>query len=458
MGIKSLSPIDGRYAKGVEEIAPVFSEYGLINRRLFVEIEWLKFLINDLGLDPVDKDKIRKIDAIFENFNEKGAVEIKEIESETNHDVKAVEYYIHKKLDDSGLSHLCRWVHFACTSEDINNTAYGLMMNSGKRAVVSGLESLLGKIEDLALQYKTVPMIGRTHGQPASPTTVGKEMVNFAWRLKVETEKLAGIPVSVKMNGATGNYNAHYFVFPDIDWIDVSKRFISERLGLVPLFFTTQINPYHYIAEILHSMVRLATVMIDLDRDMWGYICLGYFRQKPKDKEVGSSTMPHKVNPIDFENAEGNLGIAVALMEHIAHKLLISRFQRDLSDSTVLRNLGICFGHFILGIKSTLRGLAKIEIDPAAIADDLESNPELLAEAIQTAMRVAKEDSPYERLKALTRGKRISRNDLLTFVQGLEKIDPNMRNRLLGLEVSQYTGLAARLVDLYFEQKSGDAG
>ncbi|MFZ2631393.1 MAG: adenylosuccinate lyase [Desulfosalsimonadaceae bacterium] len=447
--IQAISVFDGRYSRYTVELKELFSEYGLIKHRVFVEIQWLKFLLSELGLESVSTEEMERIDAIYDAFDAVSAVSVKAIEKETNHDVKAVEYFIKQKLSEAGLEHLKEWVHFGCTSDDINNTAYALMIKSGRTLLAEDIAVLIAKIEDLAKQYKGIPMMSRTHGQPATPTTVGKEMVNFAWRLRVELMNFQSLYVQAKMNGASGNFNAHQFVFPEINWIDASEKFISGYLGLVPILYTTQINPNNYLSEMLHNMVRIASTVIDLDRDMWGYISLGYFKQKPIPGEVGSSTMPHKVNPIDFENSEGNMGMAIALMEHMAVKLLNSRFQRDLTDSTVLRNLGAVWGYLVIGLKSILKGLGKVSINQAEIETDLEANPELLAEAIQTAMRVYKEDNPYEKLKNLTRGRRISMNDISEFVDRLEKVPEAVKSRMKDLTVSRYTGVAEKLVEHY---------
>jgi adenylosuccinate lyase len=311
---------------------------------------------------------------------------------------------------------------------------------------------VIEKIESYAKEYKSVPMMSRTHGQPATPTTVGKELVNFAWRLRIELTNLKLLYVHAKMNGASGNFNAHHFVFPETNWIDASEKFISQYLGLTPILYTTQINPNNYLSEMLHNLVRIASTIIDLDRDMWGYISLGYFKQKTIAGEVGSSTMPHKVNPIDFENSEGNMGMAIPMMEHLAVKLLNSRFQRDLTDSTVLRNLGAVWGYCLIGLNSTIKGLDKIAINKEVLENDLKANPELLAEAIQTAMRVFNEDNPYEKLKSLTRGQRISADDISQFVDDLEKVPQELKQRMKQLTVDRYTGLAEKLVDHYFSK------
>ncbi len=453
--ITSLTALDGRYAALTTEMAEIFSEYGLIRHRVFVEIQWLKFLLTDLRLLKAEIPEIEKLDQIAEGFSPEDAQKVKEIEKKTNHDVKAVEYFIKDKLDQAGLGAIKEWIHFACTSDDINNTAYALMLKKGKSETVGLLRRLIADLEQKALQYKSIPMMSRTHGQPATPTTVGKEFINFAWRLRQETDIIDTKRIQAKMNGATGNYNAHYFVYPEIDWIGASQRFIADYLQLEPILFTTQVNPNHSIAYILHAMVRISATLIDFDRDMWGYISLGYFKQRITKGETGSSTMPHKVNPIDFENSEGNMGMAIAMMEHLSVKLQKSRFQRDLTDSTVLRSLGSVFGYFIIGLKNTLKGLGKIELDQDRIQQDLDQNPELLAEPFQTAMRVFGEENPYERLKDLTRGRRIRKEDLDGFVDKLEKVPENFKNRMRALTPETYTGLAQDLVDAYFKQNKG---
>ncbi len=451
--INALTALDGRYAGLTKELADIFSEFGLIQHRVFVEIQWLKFIVSDLKLASLDDSNIERLDRIAETFDLKDAQKVKEIEKRTNHDVKAVEYFIKNRLENEGLHTLKEWVHFACTSDDINNTAYALMLKKGKAVAADLLGRLTEDLEQKALQYKSIPMMSRTHGQPATPTTVGKEFVNFAWRIDQEIRIMDQAKVQAKINGATGNYNAHYFVYPEIDWIGASQRFICESLNLEPILFTTQVNPNHSIAFVLHAMIRAAAVIIDLDRDMWGYVSLKYFKQRVKKGETGSSTMPHKVNPIDFENSEGNMGMAVSLMEHLCVKLQKSRFQRDLSDSTVLRSLGSVFGYFAIGVKSALKGLSKLDLDEAAIQKDLEENPELLAEPFQTAMRVFGEDNPYERLKELTRGRTIGKKDLEQFVDTLEKVPPDFKQRMKQLTPQTYTGLAEKLVDSYFKNK-----
>lgn len=453
MMINALTALDGRYAGLTTDIAEIFSEYGLIKHRVFVEIEWLKFILIDLKLAQLDGQGATLLDSIAGNFDLEDARKVKNIEKRTNHDVKAVEYFIKDKLELLGLSGIKEWVHFACTSDDINNTAYALMLKKGKEIATTLIRQLIVDIELKALQYKSVPMMSRTHGQPATPTTVGKEFINFAWRILQEAEIIEQSQVQAKINGATGNYNAHYFVYPQIDWIQASQRFISTHLNLAPILFTTQVNPNHSIAFVLHAMIRVAATVIDLDRDMWGYISLGYFKQRVKKGETGSSTMPHKVNPIDFENSEGNMGLAISMMEHLSVKLQQSRFQRDLTDSTVLRSLGSVFGYFAIGVKNALKGLSKIDLNDEVIQKDLDNNQELLAEPFQTAMRVFGEENPYERLKTLTRGRKIKKQDLEKFVDSLEKVPLEFKKQMKQLTPQTYVGLAENLVDIYFSNK-----
>src|SRR6056297_10072 len=451
--IQAISVLDGRYSKYTEELTEIFSEYGLIRYRVYVEIQWLKFLLKELNLDTADRGALEKIGAIAENIDVAAAKAVKETEKITNHDVKAVEYYIKDRLFDLGLADLKEWVHFACTSDDINNAAYALMIKAGRQYLLDELAKIFQRLEALAETHKATPMISRTHGQPATPTTVGKEMANFAWRLRLENSNLRIAYIQAKMNGASGNFCAHQIAFPEIDWISASQDFISQYLGVTPILLTTQINPNSYISEILHILVRIASILIDLNRDMWGYISLGYFKQKSVGSEIGSSTMPHKVNPIDFENSEGNMGMAISLMEHMAVKLLNSRFQRDLTDSTVLRNLGAVFGYLLIGFKSTLKGLDRISVDSALLEKDMAANPEILAEAVQTVMRAYKEADPYEKLKKLTRGRSVNQADIEKFIDSLENVPTEVKQRLHRLRVEQYTGLAERLVDWYFSKQ-----
>lgn len=448
--ITALTVLDGRYKRLTKELRDTFSEYGLIKYRVKVEVEWLKFLVRELKLADIPETDIKKIDSVFDNLDAEAALKVKAIERTTNHDVKAVEYYIKDCLEEAGLSSIKEWVHFACTSDDINNTAYALMIKEGIAIALINAKEVLTKIEELAKKYKAEPMMSRTHGQPATPTTTGKELVNFAWRIKKEIENLEKVDVSGKMNGATGSFNAHVFAFPEVDWIAAEKKFVSDYLKITPLLFTTQINPNNYIAESLHAMIRIASIIIDVDRDMWGYISLGYFKQRLKEGEVGSSTMPHKVNPIDFENSEGNMGLAISMMEHLSVKLLNSRFQRDLTDSTVLRNMGALFGYFLIGLKNTLKGFGKVELNSAVIQKDLDDNQELLAEPIQTVMRVYGEENPYEKLKELTRGVKITTEKLASFIDSLEKVPADVKERMKTLTPATYTGLAEKLVDEYF--------
>ena len=449
--LTALSVLDGRYAAMTAELVDVFSEAGLIRNRVLVELQWLKFLGRELRLFDLSAEEAEKIAAIGRDFDVNSARAVKDIEKTTNHDVKAVEYFIKQELDAAGMSAIREWTHFACTSEDINNSAYALMIKAGRNVVAESLAGLLEIVEELARANKSLPMMARTHGQPATPTTLGKEFVNFAWRLRRELGRLQHAEIHAKINGASGNFNAHTAAFPEIDWIRASERFVADFLGVMPLLFTTQINPYHYISEMLQVMTRIAAALVDLDRDMWGYISLGYFTQKLKAGEVGSSTMPHKINPIDFENSEGNLGVAISLMSHMSVKLLQSRFQRDLSDSTVLRNLGAVFGYMLIGIKNGIKGLRKISVNPAVIRADLDNNPALLAEPVQTVMRIFGEEDPYEKLKTLTRGRQITAEDFQRLIDSLKKVPENDKARLRALTCDRYIGLAEELVNTYFE-------
>jgi len=449
---RALSVLDGRYSKATQSLCDIFSEFGLIKHRVIVEIKWLEYMITELKFTEMKSESVQMIRDIADQFDIHGANRVKDIESTTNHDVKAVEYYIKEELEKKGIGSVKEWTHFCCTSEDINNTSYALMLTEGRDVLIETASLTLKKIEDIASAYKSIPMMSRTHGQPASPTTVGKEFVNFAWRIRSEINHLKSIEIEAKFNGATGNFNAHHAVYPQMDWIEISQDFISNYLKLKPLVFSTQINHAGYIAEIMHSMIRLSSVLIDFDRDIWGYISLGYFKQKLKEGEVGSSTMPHKVNPIDFENSEGNLGIGISMMEHLAVKLLKSRFQRDLSDSTVLRNLGSLFGYLLIGLKSFNRGIGKLALNEKQILTDLKNNPELLAEPIQTVMRVYNEDNPYEKLKELTRGKKIDEDVLAQFIDTLKSVPDDQKNRMKTFAPENYLGVAEKLVDYYFEQ------
>ncbi|CAN5711669.1 adenylosuccinate lyase [soil metagenome] len=444
----ALSPLDGRYAGKVDALRPVFSEYGLIRARVRVEVEWLLALAADplIGeLPDFDADAATRLRALADDFSIADAARIKEIEATTNHDVKAVEYFLKERLEeDAALAPALEFVHFACTSEDINNLAYALMLNRARQEVLlPSLDAVIQALRAMAHDHAALPMLSRTHGQAASPTTVGKELANVVARLRRQGEQLAGVSLTGKINGAVGNYNAHVVAYPEVDWPAFAQRFVqSLDLDFNP--WTTQIEPHDGIAELCDAQKRIGTIGIDLCRDLWGYISLGYFTQALKQGEVGSSTMPHKVNPIDFENAEGNFGIANALLEHFSGKLPLSRWQRDLTDSTVLRALGTAFGHAMVGMDALLRGLGKLSVNEARIAADLEASWEVLAEAVQTAMRRHGLPEPYEKLKALTRGQGISEESMRAFITALD-LPPEARQRLLGLTPGAYTGLAETL-------------
>jgi adenylosuccinate lyase len=446
--LTAVSPVDGRYAGRAARLRPVFSEYGLIRYRVAVEARWLLALAEEPGiveLDAVQGKPLALLKSLAGGLSLEQAMHVKAIESRTNHDVKAVEYFLKEELepvDPDG--RLREFFHFGCTSEDINNLAYALMLRDARDLVLAPEQrSLEARLVALAGEYAAMPMLSRTHGQPASPTTLGKEFANFAWRLRRLADAFAGVKILGKLNGAVGNYNAHLAAYPDIDWHNLSRHFV-ESLDLAWNPYTTQIEPHDWIAEYCHALARFNTALIDLCRDLWGYVSLGYFRQKHVDTEVGSSTMPHKVNPIDFENAEGNLGIANALLGHFAAKLPISRWQRDLSDSTVLRNIGVALAHALIAYASILRGLDRIEPEPQRLAQDLDQNWEVLGEAIQTAMRRHGCDSPYERLKTLTQGRRVTADELRKFIMELG-LPEEAEHRLLDLTPATYTGLAANL-------------
>ena len=446
--LTALSPLDGRYAAKVDALRPIFSEYGLMRRRVAVEIAWLIALSDEPGiaeLPPFPAAARATLQKIADGFSVADAQRIKDIEATTNHDVKAVEYFIKERIgDDAALEQAKEFVHFACTSEDINNLSYALMLRDARDAVLlPEADKTIAKLRDLAHANAGLPMLSRTHGQTASPTTLGKEMANVAARLQRQRAQLAAIGIPGKTNGAVGNFNAHAIAYPEIDWRAFSKRFV-ESLGLQWQPYTTQIEPHDGVAELCDAQRRIDTILIDLARDVWGYISLGYFRQKLKAGEVGSSTMPHKVNPIDFENAEGNFGVANALLGHFSEKLPISRWQRDLTDSTTLRALGEAFGHALIGFASLEKGLGKLEVNADRIATDLDASWEVLAEAIQTVMRRHGLPEPYEQLKALTRGKGITRETLRSFITSLALPDAD-KQRLLALTPATYTGLAADL-------------
>jgi len=444
----ALSPLDGRYAAKVDALRPIFSEYGLIHARVRVEIEWLIALAAEPGIGELpafDEAQVATLQALWQDFSTADAARVKEIERTTNHDVKAVEYFIKERLaGEASLAQALEFVHFACTSEDINNLAYALMLSQARQDVLlPKLDALIGKLRELAHQHAALPMLSRTHGQSASPTTVGKEIANVVARLQRQGEQLAAVSITGKINGAVGNYNAHLASYPDVDWPVFAQRFV-ESLGEEFNPYTTQIEPHDYVAELCDAQKRIGTIAIDLCRDVWGYISLGYFRQAVVAGEVGSSTMPHKVNPIDFENAEGNFGIANALLEHFSAKLPVSRWQRDLTDSTVLRALGTAFGHALIGFDALLRGLGKLSPNPDRLAADLDASWEVLAEAVQTVMRRHGLPNPYEQLKALTRGQGINEQSMHRFIESLD-LPADEKRRLLAMTPADYTGLAARL-------------
>ncbi|HRZ52398.1 MAG TPA: adenylosuccinate lyase [Candidatus Contendobacter sp.] len=445
--LTAISPIDGRYADKTADLRPIFSEYGLIRHRVQVEVRWLQALARHPGIPevpPLSEAALRLLDGLVENFTVADAQRIKDIERITNHDVKAVEYRLKEKIaGNAELEGVSEFIHFACTSEDINNLAYALMLREARAQVVlPKLDEIIAAITRLAHQYADQPMLARTHGQPASPTTLGKEMANVAYRLKRQRAQLAVVPLLGKINGAVGNYNAHLAAYPELDWEDFARRFVTEDLGLDWNPYTIQIEPHDYMAEFFHAVMRANTVLLDFCRDLWSYIAIGYFRQKTVAGEIGSSTMPHKVNPIDFENAEGNLGVANALLDHLAAKLPVSRWQRDLTDSTVLRTLGVGLAHSLVAYQSCLKGIGKLEVNATALAADLDDNWEVLAEPIQTVMRRYGLEQPYEQLKALTRGQRVDRETLRAFIADLA-IPDDAKQRLLALTPASYTGNAA---------------
>jgi adenylosuccinate lyase len=448
IALTALSPLDGRYAGKVDALRPIFSEYGLIRARVKVEVEWLLALAAEPGipeLAPFSADAAARLRALAEGFSVEHAARVKAIEATTNHDVKAVEYFIKEQLkDDAELGPALEFVHFACTSEDINNLSYALMLSQARQDVLlPKFDALIQKLRAMAHEHAALPMLSRTHGQTASPTTVGKELANVVARLQRQGDVLAGLPMPGKINGAVGNYNAHVAAYPDVDWPVFSRRFV-ESLGLDWQPYTTQIEPHDGIAELCDACKRIDTIGIDLCRDLWGYISQGYFKQALKAGEVGSSTMPHKVNPIDFENAEGNFGIASALFEHFAAKLPISRWQRDLTDSTVLRALGTAFGHMLIGFDALQRGLGKLTVNPERLAADLDASWEVLAEAVQTVMRRHGLPNPYEQLKALTRGQGITQDSMREFIATLD-LPAADKQRLLEMTPGSYTGLAEQL-------------
>ena len=446
--LTAISPVDGRYGSKTQNLRSAFSEYGLIHARVIVEIRWLQHLSSIKGISELprfNKKTNTKLNDLIKNFSETDAARIKEIEITTNHDVKAVEYFLKEKLgNEPELEPALEFIHFACTSEDINNLSHGLMLKKGLHEVFIPLcEKIIEALRKLAHEYADEAMLSRTHGQTASPTTVGKEIANVVARLQYQLGAIRKTPLLGKINGAVGNYNAHLSAYPDIDWESANQAFV-ESLELTWNPYTTQIEPHDYMAELFNAISRFNTVLIDFDRDIWGYISLGYFKQKPVAGEIGSSTMPHKVNPIDFENSEGNLGLANAIMEHLAYKLPISRWQRDLTDSTVLRNLGVGFAHCVIAYESTLKGIGKLEINRERLQQDLDNAWEIMAEPIQTVMRRYKIEGAYEKLKELTRGKVIDKNTIQTFIETLD-IPSEAAEQLKALSPETYIGKASTL-------------
>ncbi len=446
--LDAVSPLDGRYAAQADALRPYFSESGLIRHRVHIEIEWLIALAAEPAiaeLAPFSVQSVAELRALATKFSAEDGARVKAIESETNHDVKAIEYWMKERVrGNAEVLKAAEFIHFACTSEDINNLSYAMALKGARdQVLLPGLDELIARVRALAHQHADAAMLSRTHGQPATPTTLGKEMANVVARLQRAREALARTEMLGKINGAVGNYNAHMVAYPGFDWEGFAERFVNS-LGLQFNAYTTQIEPHDSVAEMLDALARANTIVLDLDRDLWGYISIGYFKQRPKAGEVGSSTMPHKVNPIDFENSEGNAGTANALLRFLADKLPVSRWQRDLSDSTVLRNLGVALGHSLLAWKSCLRGLGKLEADPVRLAEDLDANWEVLAEPIQTAMRRYGLPNPYEQLKELTRGKRLDAQAMRLFISSLALPEAD-RQRLLALTPASYIGKAAEL-------------
>ncbi len=446
--ILAISPLDGRYSSKTAELAEYFSEYGLIKARILVEIKWLIALSKETKIKEVpefDSAQIKQLEKIYEEFTPEEALKVKEIEKTTNHDVKAVEYYLKDKIEGTPLEKSSEFIHFACTSEDINNLSHALMLKGGLKILIKEQNAIIRELSLLAEDLKAVPMLSRTHGQTASPTTVGKELAVFVNRLQRQLQQIESIPLLGKLNGAVGHFNAHISAYPTVDWVALSKGVIEKDLGLTQNLFTIQIEPHDYMAEIFDGISRYNTILLDMNRDIWSYISLGYFKQKTKKGEVGSSTMPHKVNPIDFENSEGNLGLANAIFHHLSSKLPVSRMQRDLTDSTVLRNMGVGFGYSVVAYQSALKGLGKLIVNEAKLEADLNHAWEVLAEPIQTVMRKAGIEKPYEKLKELTRGQDITKEVITSFVEGLD-LPAEDKARLLAMTPSTYTGIAEKIV------------
>ena len=448
--LSAISPVDGRYGSKVKTLRPIFSEFGLTKYRVTVEVRWLQKLSATAAIAEVPEFSAQAnsvLNDIVSNFSEADAQKIKDIEATTNHDVKAVEYFLKEKISDNAELHaINEFIHFACTSEDINNLSHGLMLTECRSTVLLPMiDGILASIKALAIEYKTIPMMCRTHGQPASPSTLGKEMANVFIRLQRQREQIAQVEILGKINGAVGNYNAHISAYPEVNWHQFANEFVSS-LGLTWNAFTTQIEPHDYIAELFDAIARFNTILIDFDRDIWGYIALGHFKQKTIAGEIGSSTMPHKVNPIDFENSEGNLGIANALFTHLAQKLPISRWQRDLTDSTVLRNLGVGFAHALIAYQATLKGISKLEVNEQNLLNELDKNWEVLAEPVQTVMRRYGIEKPYEKLKELTRGKRVNGDSMREFIMSLD-LPESAKAQLCELTPASYIGRAISFID-----------
>ena len=449
--LTALSPIDGRYQDKAAALRPIFSEFGLLKYRVTVEVRWLQKLAAHTQIQEVpalSAEASNYLDSIVANFSIEDANRIKTIERTTNHDVKAVEYFLKEKCETlPELYKINEFIHFACTSEDINNTSHALMLKTAREEVLlPEWKKVIDAVVELAERYKNIPLLSRTHGQPASPTTIGKEMANVAYRLKRQYKQLENLEILAKINGAVGNYNAHLSAYPDIDWHTFSQEFIEQSLGVTWNPYTTQIEPHDYIAEFFDCVARFNTIVIDFDRDMWGYIALNHFKQRAIAGEIGSSTMPHKVNPIDFENSEGNLGLANAIMSHLGQKLPISRWQRDLTDSTVLRNLGVGLGYTLIAYASTLKGISKLEVNEQHLRNELDQNWEVLAEPIQTVMRRYGIEKPYEKLKELTRGKRVTGEAMREFIDGLSLPEAE-KARLKEMTPASYIGYAVELVE-----------
>lgn len=443
--LTAISPVDGRYGSKTAQLRPIFSEYGLIRHRVLVEVRWLQHLAAEKAITEVpafSAETQKLLDGLVENFNEQDALRVKEIESTTNHDVKAVEYLLKEKIEgNKELEAVNEFIHFACTSEDINNLSHALMLGEARDTVLLKLiDELTSALKTLAKELAEQPMLAHTHGQPASPTTVGKEIANVVYRLQRQIQQIKAVPLMGKLNGAVGNYNAHLSAYPDLNWADISKNFI-ESLGLEQNPYTIQIEPHDYMAELFDAFSRFNNIVMDFDRDIWTYISMGFFKQKTIAGEVGSSTMPHKVNPIDFENSEGNIGIANAIFSHLSAKLPISRMQRDLTDSTVLRNLGVGLAHCMIAYQSTLRGISKLQVNPDALNKTLDNNWEVLAEPIQTVMRRYGIEKPYEKLKELTRGQRVTEEDFKAFITNLD-IPQEAKDQLISLTPMSYIGNA----------------